>query len=121
MKKIYCAGGGVADIIVHPFDKLPVPGTSMKVDPILLKTGGCALNAAVALRKLGADPYLTCNLGSDYFGDFVVKSLQENGVDTSKIAEKSARRIGYPCFFSLCQFGRGTFLCGRRHGRGGRL
>lgn len=89
MKKIYCAGGGVADIIVHPFDRLPKPGTSMKVDPILLKTGGCALNAAVALRRLGADPMLTCKLGSDYFGDFVVNSLADNGVDTSRIARKA--------------------------------
>ena len=94
MKQIYCAGGGVADLIVHPFDRLPKPGTSMKVDPILLKTGGCALNAAVALRHLGADPLLTCKLGSDYFGDFVVKSLADQGVNTAYIARKAPDGTG---------------------------
>lgn len=85
MKQIYCIGNGVADIVVRPFDQLPKPGTSMKVDPIILRTGGCALNPAVTLKKLGADPVLTCKLGRDEFGEFVVRSLEKEGLDTSKL------------------------------------
>ena len=86
MKQIYCIGSGTADIVVQPFDRLPKPGTSMKVDPIILRTGGCGLNPAVTLRRLGAHPYLTCKLGHDEFGEFIISSLKKEDVDLSYLS-----------------------------------
>lgn len=86
MKQIYCIGSGTADVVVHPFDRLPKPGTGMTVDPIILRSGGCGVNPAVTLRRLGAHPYLTCKLAHDEFGDFIVRSLQKEDVDISQLS-----------------------------------
>lgn len=117
MKQIYCIGNGVADIVVRPFDRLPKPGTSMKVDPIILRTGGCALNPAVTLSKLGAKPLLTCKIGQDEFGEFVVRSLQKDGVDTAKLVfyqpGEGNTHVSLVCVNSA---GERSFIGGHDHG-----
>ena len=43
----------VADIVVKPVDRYPSVGTADRVDMIDLRTGGCSLNTATVLQKLG--------------------------------------------------------------------
>ncbi len=89
----------------------------MKVDPIILRTGGCALNPALTLKKLGADPILTCKLGQDEFGEFVKGTLEKEGMNVSKIVfhEKGEgnTHVSLVCVNSS---GERTFVGGRDEG-----
>jgi sugar/nucleoside kinase (ribokinase family) len=85
MKKVLCVGSVTTDVIVTPTDSIPKPGTLQAVDSITTHVGGCASNAAIDLAKLGVSVALTCKVGTDSFGDFVKKNLEENGVDISGV------------------------------------
>ena len=49
--------------------------------------GGAPANAAVAVAKLGGDAAFVGQVGADMFGDFLVQSLAEYGVDTSHVLQ----------------------------------
>jgi fructokinase len=48
--------------------------------------GGAPANVAVALAKLGCRARFAGMLGTDRFGDFLLQSLQQAGVDTTDVA-----------------------------------
>ncbi|KQL33146.1 fructoselysine kinase [Bacillus sp. FJAT-25509] len=50
--------------------------------------GGNPVNVAVYLKQLGADSSYIGWVGSDSFGDQMIKSIQSKGVDTSFISKK---------------------------------
>ncbi|PGM49376.1 fructoselysine 6-kinase [Bacillus sp. AFS053548] len=50
--------------------------------------GGNPVNVAVYLKELGADSTYIGWVGSDSFGDQMIKSIQSKGVDTSFISKK---------------------------------
>ncbi len=85
MKKVLCIGSVTADVIVKPVDQVPTPGELWSVDSINTYVGGCASNAAIDLAKLGVPVTLSCKVGKDSFGDFVIKTAKENNVDVSGI------------------------------------
>ena len=78
---VVCLGILVADVICRPVDGLPARGTLGLVDEIELRGGGCAVNTASALVRLGLRAGVAGKVGSDAFGDFVVALLDERGVD----------------------------------------
>jgi sugar/nucleoside kinase (ribokinase family) len=78
---VVCVGILVADAIVRPVDDLPETGTLALVDEITLRGGGCALNTATVLRRLGLDVALVGKVGADAFGDFLVRLADERGLD----------------------------------------
>ena len=78
---VVCLGILVADVICRPVDELPARGTLGLVDEIELRGGGCALNTASALTRLGLTAGVAGKVGDDPFGDFVVDLLDERGVD----------------------------------------
>src|SRR4028118_1261924 len=75
----------VADVVGTPIDGLPPRGTLALLDKIELHPGGCALNAALALARLGEPPALLGAVGSDAFGDFLVSSATRYGCDTQGV------------------------------------
>lgn len=81
MKRILCVGSVTTDIIVTPADSIPDPGTLRSVDSVATHVGGCAANAAIDLAKLGVPVILSCKVGNDSFGDFVIETAKDNGVD----------------------------------------
>ncbi|MEG0687652.1 MAG: carbohydrate kinase family protein [Hungatella sp.] len=85
MKKVLCIGSVTTDIIVTPANSIPTPGTLRGVDSVSMHVGGCASNAAIDLAKLGVPVTLCCKVGADSFGEFVIKTATESGVDTSGI------------------------------------
>ncbi len=85
MKKVLCIGSVTTDIIVKPVDQVPTPGELWSVDSVSTHVGGCASNAAIDLAKLGVPVTLSCKVGADSFGDFVIKTAGENGVCTDGI------------------------------------
>ena len=77
---ILCIGQLVADIVVRPVDRLPVPGRTELVEDLQLLAGGCAANTAAVLAKLGAEVRLAGMIGQDALGNAVLAELEMTGV-----------------------------------------
>lgn len=90
MKKILCIGSVTTDVIVTPADSIPAPGSLRAVDNVATCTGGCAVNAAIDLGKMGYHPMLSCKVGDDAFGKFVTDSARAVGVDTRGVVVDSS-------------------------------
>ncbi len=81
MPDVVCLGILVADVIARPIEELPTRGTVGLVDEISLSTGGCAVNTASALVRLGLAAAVAGKVGADPFGDFLLETLDRRGVD----------------------------------------
>jgi sugar/nucleoside kinase (ribokinase family) len=86
MADVVCVGILVADIFGSPIDSLPAAGDLALIDRYLLSVGGCAANAAVALRRLGLRPSVVGKVGQDLFGDFVLQDLKRLDIDARFVA-----------------------------------
>jgi sugar/nucleoside kinase (ribokinase family) len=91
-KPIICLGILVADIVGRPLRAVPDPGRLVLVDEMSLHTGGCAINAATALARLGLPVEVIGKIGSDSFGDFVLNALTERSIGTRGI--KRDKEVG---------------------------
>ena len=80
---ILCVGQIVADLVVRPVDRLPVPGLLDLVEDIQFGPGGCACNTACVLAKLGAPTKICGLVGSDALGGTVLSLIAGYGVDIS--------------------------------------
>jgi len=87
---VVCLGILVADAIARPVDEVPPRGALELVDEISLHGGGCALNTASALVRLGLDARVVGKVGADPFGDFILQLLDERGVDRRGVLQDSA-------------------------------
>ncbi len=83
MDGVTCVGGTLADILARPVKGMPAPGRIELVDEMRLAPGGCALNAASALSRLGVTARLVGRIGRDGLGDFLVRTLVGRGVDVA--------------------------------------
>ena len=90
MTDVVCLGILVADAIARPVDEVPPRGALELVDEISLHGGGCALNTASALVRLGLDARVVGKVGADPFGDFILQLLDERGVDRRGVLQDSA-------------------------------
>src|SRR3989440_6352208 len=54
--------------------------------------GGCPTNIAVGMRRLGLRSAVITGLGQDLVGDFLLKFLNEEAVDTQFIIRKPGHR-----------------------------
>jgi sugar/nucleoside kinase (ribokinase family) len=80
---VLCAGIVVADHVCAPVDHVPAEGELVLTEAMLLTSGGCAANAAVALRKMGVAAAVAGRVGDDAFGPIVKEMLAKEKVDTS--------------------------------------
>lgn len=85
MRKIASVGILVADVVAKPVSHYPERGICAHVERMELHVGGCAANTGLALAKLGLPVAVVGRVGQDAFGDFVVNTLQQHGVDTRGI------------------------------------
>jgi len=83
---VVCMGILVADSFVSPLARLPRAGELMIVDDIVRATGGCAANTGVGLAKLGYRVALIGKVGTDSFGDAIVRDMREKGLDPRGVA-----------------------------------
>lgn len=84
-KPVVCIGILVADVVGRPLHAVPEPGRLVLVDEMGLYTGGCAVNAATALAKLGLPVEVIGKVGADPFGDFVVDAMRKRGIGTQGV------------------------------------
>jgi sugar/nucleoside kinase (ribokinase family) len=87
---VLCAGILVADAFAQPINSLPAPGELKTTAGFLMSAGGCAVNVAVALRKLSRSVAIAGKVGTDLFGDFVIAELQRQGIDTAYVQRTPA-------------------------------
>jgi sugar/nucleoside kinase (ribokinase family) len=86
MDGVTCVGGTLADILARPVQAMPGPGRIELVDEMKLAPGGCAVNSASALARLGVPVRLVGRIGRDGLGDFLARTLAERGVDIAGLA-----------------------------------
>ena len=94
MKHSLSIGGATYDLFVrtgrdvlHPSKdshmlSLPL-GSKIRVDDVIETCGGGASNTAVGLRRLGLASSFCGVVGSDQWGERLLKNMQHEGVDTS--------------------------------------
>lgn len=87
---VNCLGILVADAIARPVDALPPGGSLAIVDEVALRGGGCALNAGSALVRLGLSAGVAGKVGADPLGDFLLRLLDERGIDRRGVLVDSA-------------------------------
>jgi sugar/nucleoside kinase (ribokinase family) len=84
-KPIFCLGIMVADLVGGPLVEMPDRGSLTLVDEMGLYPGGCAVNTAVALARLGLPVQLIGKIGRDSLGDFLLTSLEASGVSVQGV------------------------------------
>ncbi|MCF7899637.1 carbohydrate kinase family protein, partial [Candidatus Babeliales bacterium] len=102
MKKILTIGGATQDIFLHyegadfmsitkknnvEYYMLFESGEKIEVDDILYTTGGGAANSAVSFKRLGFDATCFCKIGTDNTGNFILKELEKENINTKFITK----------------------------------
>ena len=84
--RILCAGIAVQDI-VFKVGQIPAPGAKAMTNQMTIVAGGCAVNAAIALARLGANAHYTGPLGdtSDQVSNTLVTQMNDEGVGTEGV------------------------------------
>jgi sugar/nucleoside kinase (ribokinase family) len=78
---VVCLGIIVADIIARHVDRLPAAGRLGLVDAVSLHPGGCAINTAFWLKRLGMNVAIAGKVGQDALGDFLLAAIAQHGID----------------------------------------
>lgn len=77
----------VADHLCDPIPRVPEAGELILCERLPLSIGGCASNAAVDLARLGVNVGVVGCVGRDYFGRFVVDTLDAAGVNVQYVRQ----------------------------------
>jgi sugar/nucleoside kinase (ribokinase family) len=87
---IISLGQIVADIIVKPVGQFPEVGRADIVEKIELRCGGCALNTAIILNKLGLKAGVIGKVGDDMFGNFLISQINKFELNTRGVKRESS-------------------------------
>ena len=91
MSKVLCVGIATVDTITL-VDKYPAANERVVALDSVRAVGGPATTAAVALARLGVDVDLSCVVGDDDEGRFIVERLRSEGIGTKHVVvDKSVR------------------------------
>ncbi|MDR2628289.1 MAG: carbohydrate kinase family protein [Dysgonamonadaceae bacterium] len=82
---VVCIGLLAADILVKPVDRKIFDVDSTRIPSIGFSPGGDAVNESMTLSKLGFNVSLAAKVGTDIFGDAVLRKIKEKEVDISFI------------------------------------
>lgn len=91
---VLCVGIAVQDIVFR-VKEFPPPGGKCMTNELLIVAGGCAVNAAIAVARLGGRAYYCGPLGGEHdaVSNQLVTQMKQEGVDTSgvvRVAEATA-------------------------------
>jgi ribokinase len=84
MKKVVVVGSLNIDLTIK-VDRMPKEGETIHGHDFLINTGGKGGNQAVAAVKSGAETVLIASVGGDAFGDQIIQSLKNYGINTDSI------------------------------------
>ncbi|MGY4795142.1 carbohydrate kinase family protein [Lysinibacillus fusiformis] len=89
-------------------------GSLANIEHFTKHAGGAPANVAAVCAKLGQQATLLTQVGQDAFGDFLIKTLQQAGVDTQFIRQTTDAETSL-AFVSLNEHGDRDFQFYRRH------
>lgn len=102
--RVYTLGEALVDFVPT------VSGGTLKdVDNFKKAPGGAPANVAVSVAKLGCKAFFIGKLGADAFGDFLVDTLRDEGVNCSYILQTPEAKTGL-AFVSLREDGERDFI-----------
>ena len=84
MSQVLCVGVATVDNIVL-VDKYPAANQRVVALDSTRAVGGPATTAAVTLARLGIEVSLSCVIGDDEEGRFILETLKNEGIDTSHV------------------------------------
>jgi fructokinase len=102
MKKIVCFGEALIDFLAEPSTKPGAPQSFLR------NAGGAPANVAVAVAALGGEVAFVGMLGEDMFGDFLLESFENAGVDTQYIVRTNEANTAL-AFVTLDRHGERSF------------
>jgi sugar/nucleoside kinase (ribokinase family) len=82
---VACTGGALIDVLVHPLNQLPLPGKSALAEDIQIFPGGCGINTAILLARLGIHTHFLGRIGNDRLGRFLLNQLDQEGIDVENL------------------------------------
>ncbi len=82
---VVCLGVAVVDITVYPVDRSIFNRDHTPVDEVMLNPGGDAVNQSLCLAGLGRSVSLSCRLGDDSLGRFLVSELSDSGIGMDNV------------------------------------
>ena len=85
MNDVLVIGNAAVDILVGPVDEWPAPGGTRMLDGATIASGGCGVNVAAALGRLGVGVDLVTRVGTDPLGKFLLDELEACDVDASGV------------------------------------
>lgn len=91
--KILVLGGINMDLVVNA-DRLPKWGETVKGKEFHMYPGGKGANQAVSCAKLGGNTIMLGKVGADSFGETLIKSLREAGIDTRYVTTDASTTTG---------------------------
>lgn len=77
--------GSINMDIVNRVDRFPLPGETIKALNTEFNPGGKGANQAVATARSGGQVYMVGAIGNDPFGEELITSFSENGINTDNI------------------------------------
>ncbi len=98
----------VVDVLGRPIDQFPEKGHLTLFDELEIHTGGCANNTAIALNRLGISAGAMGKVGTDAFGDLIMETLADNGVDTAGMRQDPSLGTSFT-FVAVASDGERTF------------
>ena len=87
--RFLCVGQAIGDLYLHPVNPDLFDGALHLLDGIPIYGGGDANNASIDLAKIGEDVCLATAIGADMFGDKILKLLEEAGVSTKFVRQRT--------------------------------
>ncbi|MDB5077238.1 MAG: carbohydrate kinase family protein, partial [Chloroflexi bacterium] len=85
MSQVLCFGNLQLDVLCRPVTSLPPPGVLTAVEQINMLLSGNGGNVAASLARLGVSVTLAGYRGADVIGDGFAGTLDELGVDISRL------------------------------------
>jgi len=86
--------GSINVDLVTKVDRLPIQGETVFAETFLTENGGKGANQAVAAARLGAKVSMIGRVGSDDFGQQVLRNLRAESVNTDTVSEDSESGTG---------------------------
>jgi len=105
-QKVLCVGKATQDVFLRDdeFDpkvkgkvayaELPL-GAKLDIEEMYFSTGGNATNVAVTLARQGLHAQYLWGLGADPASEAVLRALDDEGVDTSRVVQHETLRASY--------------------------
>lgn len=94
MAQVLVCGSAAVDMVFE-VDAFPERAEKYAAQEARIVGGGCAANAAVAIRRLGGQARLVARFGQDMIGDMTLAELEREGVDLSLVDRRAGGRSAY--------------------------